>query len=53
MGSASDDPDLRRALDKLLELLAEKGCPAEETLQVHLAVEAALLAAENRPDVDD
>lgn len=51
--SFGDDPDLRRALGQLFELLAAKGCTKEETLQVHLAVEAAVLAAENRRDADD
>lgn len=51
--SFGDDPDLRRALGRLLGLLAAKGCTEDETLPVHLAVEAAFLAAENRPEADD
>jgi hypothetical protein len=48
MDSLGDDPELLRALGRLLELLAAKGCTDEETFQVHLAVEDAFLAAKNR-----
>ena len=53
MVAPGDNSDLRLALDRLLALLAARGCTDAESFQVHLAVEAARLAAEKRRDPGD
>lgn len=48
MVALSDDSELMAALSRLLDLLRERGCNADETFAVHCVIEEALLGAENR-----